>query len=63
MNIHSAIIKGTNILKNHYIKTARLDTEILMAKVLKSNREFFILNNDRAQDKHLRRTLACYLDS
>ncbi len=45
MNIQSAVIKGTNILKNSYIKTAQLDTEILMAKVLSSNREYIVLNN------------------
>jgi release factor glutamine methyltransferase len=45
MNIQSAIIEGTNILKNSYIQTAQLDTEILMAKVLGSNREYIILNN------------------
>ena len=31
MNIQSAIIEGTNILKAKYIQTAQLDTEILMA--------------------------------
>ena len=44
MNIQSAVIEGTNILKNSYIQTAQLDTEILMAKVLGSNREYVILN-------------------
>ena len=47
MNIQSAIIKGTNILKSRSIQTARLDAEILMAKVLDSNREYIILNNNR----------------
>jgi len=47
MNIQSAIKKGTTILKNSYIKTAELDTEILMAKVLGSNREYIILNNHK----------------
>ena len=47
MNIQSAIIEGTNILKNSYIQTAQLDTEILMAKVLCSNREYIILNNHK----------------
>ena len=39
MNIQSAVIKGTNILKSRSIQTAQLDAEILMAKVLNSNRE------------------------
>mgnify|MGYP001181541566 CR=1 FL=1 len=47
MNIQSAIKKGTTILKSSYIKTAELDTEILMAKVLDSNREYVILNNHK----------------
>ena len=45
MNIQSAVIVGTNILKRSHIKTARLDSEILMAKVFDSNRENIILNN------------------
>ena len=45
MNIQLAVIQGTNILKNSFIKTAQLDTEILMAKVFNSNREYIILNN------------------
>ena len=50
MNIQSAVKKGTIILKNSYIKTAKLDTEILMAKVLGSNRENIILNNHKNLD-------------
>jgi len=46
MNIQSAIIKGTNILKGKYIKSAHLDTEILMAKALDQDRKYIILNND-----------------
>ena len=47
MNILSAVRYGTTILKNSHIKTAELDTEILMAKVLGSNREYIILNNHK----------------
>ena len=47
MQIQSAVIEGTNILKNSYIKTAQLDSEILLAKVLGSNREYIILNNHK----------------
>ena len=54
MNIQSAIKKGTTILKNSCIKTAELDTEILMAKVLGSNRKYIILNNYKnLDDKNL----------
>ena len=47
MNIQSAIKKGITTLKNSYIKTAELDTEILMAKVLVSDRKYIILNNHK----------------
>ena len=47
MNIHSAILEATNILKDKFIQTAKLDTEILMAKALDVNREYIILNNDK----------------
>jgi release factor glutamine methyltransferase len=47
MNIKSAVIEGTNILKERSILSAHLDSEILMAKVLDTNREYIILNNDK----------------
>ena len=55
MNIKSAILVGTNILKNQYIQTAQLDTEILMAKALNKDRKYIILNNDKnLQNKNLK---------
>jgi len=47
MNIQSAVKEGTTILKNSYIKTAELDTEIILAKVLGSNREYVLLNDHK----------------
>ena len=47
MNIQSAVLEGTNILKDEYILTAQLDTEVLMAKVLGKSREYIILNNNK----------------
>ena len=47
MNIHSAIIEATNILKDKSILSAQLDTEILMAKALDKDREYIILNHDK----------------
>jgi len=47
MNIHSAIIEATNILKDKSILSAQLDTEILMAKALGKSREYIILNHDK----------------
>ena len=51
MNIQSAVKEATVILKNNYIKTAELDTEILLAEVLGSSREYIILNNHKNLDK------------
>ena len=51
MNIQSAVKEATIILKNNYIKTAQLDTEILLAEVLGSSREYIILNNHKNLDK------------
>ena len=50
MNIQSAIIDGTNILKQKYIKTAELDAEILMAKAIGKDRKYLILNNNKYLD-------------
>jgi len=47
MNIKSAIIKGTNILKTKFIQTAQLDAEILMAKTINADRKYIILNHDK----------------
>ena len=47
MNIQSAIIKGTNILKNKSINSAKLDSEILLASVIDKDRKYLILNNDQ----------------
>ena len=51
MNIQSAVKEATIVLKNNYIKTAELDTEILLAEVLGSSREHIILNNHKNLDK------------
>ena len=47
MNIKSAIIIGKNILKDQYIQTAQLDTEILMAKAIDEDRKYIILNDQK----------------
>ena len=54
MNIQLAIKDGTNILIDKRINTAKLDAEILMAKVLKKDRKYIILNNkEDLDDKNL----------
>ena len=50
MNIQLAIQHGTNILINKRINTAKLDAEILMAKALKKDRKYIILNNKEDLD-------------
>ena len=47
MNINSAVIEATNILKDRSILSAQLDTEILMAKALDKDREYIILNHNK----------------
>jgi len=47
MNIYSAVIEATNVLKDKSILSAQLDTEILMAKALDKDREYIILNQDK----------------
>ena len=44
MNIEKAINQASKILKDSNIKTAKLDSEILMCKVIKKDRKFIILN-------------------
>ena len=55
MNIQSALTEGLNILKNKSILSAKLDSEILMAKALGKKREYIILNNDKVlKEKNLK---------
>jgi release factor glutamine methyltransferase len=51
MNIQLAIMEGTNILKDKDIQTAKLDTEILLSKVLDKDRKYIILNNNKEIQK------------
>jgi release factor glutamine methyltransferase len=51
MNIYSAIKEGSKILKKNNIKFSDLDCEILLAKVLKKQRKYLILNLDKPLNK------------
>ena len=51
MNIYSAVIEATNVLKDKSILSAQLDTEILMAKALDKDREYIILNHNEVLNK------------
>ncbi len=47
MNLEVAINKGTEELRKKNIKTAFLDSELLLSKVINKDREFIILNLDK----------------
>ncbi len=51
MNLYSAINKSTKLLKSHRIKNPKLDSEILMSKVINKDRKFIILNQNKEIDK------------
>ena len=46
MNIDTAISNGSKVLSKNFILSHQLDSEILMAKVLKKDRIFILLNSD-----------------
>ena len=52
MNINSAISNGSKILSKNSILTAQLDSEILMAKTIKKDRNFILLNSDNVLNKN-----------
>ncbi len=47
MNIHTAIEEANSKLKKKKIKSASLDTEILMSSVIKKDRKYIILNSNQ----------------
>ena len=47
MNIDQAIKKASVDLKRYQIKSALLDCEILMSKVLNKSRKFIIMNPNK----------------
>ena len=47
MNIQETINKGTKVLKKSNIKTAHLDSEVLLSKVLQKDREYVLLNSSK----------------
>ena len=51
MNIYAAIKEGSEILKKNDIKYPDLDCEILLAKVIKKQRKYLILNLDKRLHK------------
>ena len=51
MKISKALEKGKLSLEKNFIKSANLDTEILLSKILKKDRKFLILNPKKNLDK------------
>ncbi len=51
MNIQEIIIKGAKTLKKNNIKTANLDSELLLLKVLKKDKKYMLLNSKKKIDK------------
>jgi len=50
MNINSAIIQGAKVLKESFIKSPYLDSEILMSKTIQKDRKYILLNSKRNLD-------------
>ena len=51
MNIYSAVKEGTKILKKNFIKSAQLDSEILLAKAIDTDRKYILLNQNNIIDQ------------
>ena len=51
MNINLAVKEASLILKKSFIKTPKLDSEILLAKAIKKDRQFIILNQKNSVKK------------
>ena len=52
MNINSAIRNGSKILRNKFILTHQLDSEILMSQTIKKERNYILLNSDGVLNKN-----------
>ena len=54
MNIQSAITQGAKILKKNFFSNPYLDSEILMAKVIKKDKKYLLLNGEnKIEEKKL----------
>jgi len=51
MNINSVIKEASLTLKKNFVKSAQLDSEILLGKVINKDREYIILNQDSKVEK------------
>ena len=58
MNINLAISLGSKILRNNFITSSQLDSEILMAKTINKDRKYILLNSNNVLKKsHLNNIL------
>tara|TARA_Y100000591_G_scaffold328316_1_gene354558 strand:+ start:94 stop:936 length:843 start_codon:yes stop_codon:yes gene_type:complete len=51
MKIHSAIVQGAKILKNKFIPTPYLDSELLLSKVIREDKSYILLNHKKNLSK------------
>jgi len=51
MNINLAINRGSKILRNKFITSSQLDSEILMAKTINKDRKYILLNSNNVLKK------------
>ena len=52
MNINLAIRQGSNILRDNFISTSGLDSEVLMAKAINKDRNYILLNSNNYLNKN-----------
>ena len=52
MNIYLAIDQGSKFLRNKFIPNSQLDSEILMAKTIKKDRQYVLLNSNNILSKN-----------
>ena len=52
MDINSAILHGSKILKNKSIPSSQLDSEILMSKTINKDRKYILLNPNNILNKN-----------
>ena len=51
MNINLAIRNGSKILRNKFISSSQLESEILMAQTIKKDRRYVLLNSSNNLNK------------
>ena len=52
MNINLAINQGSKILSNNFMPNPQLDSELLMAQIIKKDRNYILLNSNTCLNKN-----------